>query len=89
MDGVLRVAALGVVAHLLPGLLLPAHLGAVLHRQVVAVAAGHIVAQWLPAYRHLRGLDVHHLEPSWAVHRLWVGGQPERNVKTKVSKIIN
>lgn len=73
MDGVLGVAALGVVAHLLPGLLLATHLGAVLHRQVVAVAAGHVVAQRLPADGHLGGLDVHHLEASWAVHGLWVG----------------
>lgn len=74
VDGVLGVAALGVVAHLLPGLLLATHFGAVLHRQVVAVAAGHVVAQRLPAYGHLCGLDVHHFQASWAVHGLWGGG---------------
>lgn len=83
VDGVLRVTALGVVAHLLPGLLFAAHLGAVLHRQVVAVAAGHVVAQRLPADGHLCGLDVHHFEASWAVHGLWVGGQTGSSVSVK------
>lgn len=60
MDGVLRIATLGVIAHLLPGLLFAAHPGAVLDGQVIAVAAGHVVAQRLPAHCHLFGLDVHH-----------------------------
>ncbi len=57
MDGMLRIAALGVITHLLPGLLLASYLGAVLYGQVVAVAAGHVVTQWLPAHCHLFGLD--------------------------------
>lgn len=71
VDGVLRVAALRVVAQLLARLLLPAHPGAVLDGQVVVVAAGHVVAQGLPAHRHLFGLDVHHFQPARAVHGLW------------------
>lgn len=75
MDGVLRVPAPSVVTHLLAGLLLAGHSGPVLDGEVVAVAAGHIVAQWHPAHRHLLGLDVHHFQPLWAVHRLCRGGQ--------------
>lgn len=77
MDGVLRIAALGVITHLLPGLLLTSHSGAVLDSQVVAVAARHIVAQRFPAYGHLLGLDVHHFQPTWAMHGLWSNGQRE------------
>lgn len=68
MNGVLGVATLGVIAHLLSGLLIATHPGAVLHGQVVAVAAGHVVAERLPAHCHLFGLDVHHFKLSWAVH---------------------
>lgn len=60
MDGVLRIAALGVITHFLPGLLLASHPGTVLDGQVVTVAAGHVVTQRLPAHCHLLGLDVHH-----------------------------
>lgn len=74
VDGMLRVTALGVVTHLLPGLLLPTSPGAVLDSEVVAMAACHVVAQGLPAHRHLFGLDVHHFQPPWAVHRFWNGG---------------
>lgn len=80
VNGVLRVAALRVVAQLLAGLLLAAHPGAVLHRQVVVVAAGHVVAQRLPAHCHLLGLDVHHLEPPRPVHGLW-GDETRREEK--------
>lgn len=56
----------------LPSLCLPAggpcRPVAVLYGQVVAVAACHIVSEWLPSYCHLFGLNVKDLEPPQAVH---------------------
>lgn len=75
VDGVLRVTALGFIAHLLPGLLLAGHSGAVLDGQVVAVAAGHVVAQRFPADGHLSGLDVHNLQAPRAMHGFWGEGR--------------
>ncbi|TKC34913.1 hypothetical protein EI555_002841 [Monodon monoceros] len=46
----------------------------VLHREVVAVAAGHRVAEGLPLQRQLPGSDVHDLHVLRAVHRMF-GGQ--------------
>ncbi len=43
---------------------------AVLYSQVVAVAAGHIVSERFPSYRHLFGLNVDDLEMPRAVH--WI-----------------
>lgn len=80
VDGVLRIAALGVITNFLPGFLFAAHPGAVLDGQVVAVAAGHIVAQRFPTHCHLFGLDVHHFQLPWPVHGLWRDGQRERSV---------
>ena len=42
----------------------------VLHREVVAVAAGYRVAEGLPLQCQLPGSDVHDLHVLWAVHRV-------------------
>lgn len=42
----------------------------VLHREVVAVAAGYRVAEGLPLQGQLPGSDVHDLHVLWAVHRV-------------------
>ncbi len=65
VDGVLAA-----VCRLLSALLFTSSFGAVLNRQAGVVAAGHIVAQRLPAKRHLTSLDVHHLQLPRAVHGL-------------------
>lgn len=71
VDSVLRIATLSVITHFLTRLLLAGYSVPVLDGKVIAVAAGHVIAQRFPAHCNLFGLDVHHFQPPWAVHRLW------------------
>lgn len=71
VDSVLRIATLSVITHFLTRLLLAGYSVPVLDGKVIAVAAGHVIAQRFPAHCNLFGLDVHHFQSPWAVHRLW------------------
>lgn len=74
----LRVCAVLVPAHLLPHLLLPAHLVAVVHGEIVAMATGYIVTKGLPADGDLPGLDFHDFQFSWTTHGIsTLGSCPE------------